>query len=617
MGKQPMTHATHHRFRLRCCAQQLIQFGILTPDQAWRHVMEIPSDEPCVVPEYLANLPPISLLQLAFSDEWHRKVNTGSRGRRQVRFPRDEKGRIDPDGARAELLGELKAKFSKESRFSFVCKLGGGAAFGTPFDYTGKWIVSIADWKKLEEAAIAKVRQEGKRSKWVTETRRVGELYLQDSVTLVKGVADATSAHLADAGVHTVADLLGTADDFEIPGFKRAGGMRTLKMNCKDAQDGEFPDERVVDHRKVEGKNPYESRFGSDWKLEIAKSSQCNGSVCITSLVEWLVNETLTLFKGTEWEDTCLFVHDALPLMTSKACIEWMKETKTPCGRTYFSMWLLPVKEILDQFPSYRGPPGNSPEFMPWDSSLNKDVIDCLLKHAIMTRHLPDTDPRKFSISDHNKQSACVKRLMDTKLQGCPSPRRIQQDCCKYLAALLAVYQARGTIVLGLGERGGHRQARGSTGGWGGRRPRTAQPFKGTEFYHPSVQGLRRESIQHALALTGSDLILPKSSEEKAIDDLAWAERAAEEAVEAAAVEATLEQDGEPEAQDCQIQCDDCLKWRLYTRDQSDLEPVVTCSQLQLDCDEPCYHCEFNPCICICFGCGWHRCRKLQKCHDI
>ena len=48
-------------------------------------------------------------------------------------------------------------------------------------------------------------------------------------------------------------------------------------------------------------------------------------------------------------------------------------------------------------------PVGNSPEMMPFDASLNRDVDVCVDAHVAITRDLADDDPRKFSKKGEGK----------------------------------------------------------------------------------------------------------------------------------------------------------------------------------------------------------------------
>ena len=69
--------------------------------------------------------------------------------------------------------------------------------------------------------------------------------------------------------------------------------------------------------------------------------------------------------------DDFMFYHDALSIMTAKECREYMEE------KGVLKHWILPELGLNDTFARFKGVPlGNSPELMPLDASLNKDVDD-------------------------------------------------------------------------------------------------------------------------------------------------------------------------------------------------------------------------------------------------
>ena len=81
--------------------------------------------------------------------------------------------------------------------------------------------------------------------------------------------------------------------------------------------------------------------------------------------------EAENLMKGSVHEDDFFIVHDALVLMKAKEKIEWMKE------KNYFHRWLMPMNGLQDGTPYSGRPVGNSPEFMPLDNNLNRDILHC------------------------------------------------------------------------------------------------------------------------------------------------------------------------------------------------------------------------------------------------
>ena len=101
---------------------------------------------------------------------------------------------------------------------------------------------------------------------------------------------------------------------------------------------------------------------------------------CITDLTRFMIREAENLMKGSVHEDDFFIVHDALVFMTAKEAIGWMKE------KNYFHRWLLPMNGLQDGTPYYGRPVGNSPEFMPLDNSLNRDILHCLRFHYVLSR---------------------------------------------------------------------------------------------------------------------------------------------------------------------------------------------------------------------------------------
>jgi hypothetical protein len=102
---------------------------------------------------------------------------------------------------------------------------------------------------------------------------------------------------------------------------------------------------------------------------------------------------------------------------------------------------------------------------MPWDTSLNKDVDDCVARHVAVGYGLKEGDlfyRTRFSRQTLRKQTSAYKRVMDTALgmeKGSPTSNRICQDIQKFILALTGIRDARGICVQGLRSRAGHRTA--------------------------------------------------------------------------------------------------------------------------------------------------------------
>ena len=90
--------------------------------------------------------------------------------------------------------------------------------------------------------------------------------------------------------------------------------------------------------------------------------------------------------KGSVHEYYFFIVHDALLFMTAKEMIQWIKE------KNYYHSWLLPMNLLQDGTPYAGRPVGNSPEFMPLDNSLNRDILHCLRFHCALSCFVLDVE---------------------------------------------------------------------------------------------------------------------------------------------------------------------------------------------------------------------------------
>ena len=134
---------------------------------------------------------------------------------------------------------------------------------------------------------------------------------------------------------------------------------------------------------------------------------------------------------------------------------------------------------LQDRTP-YAGPPvDNSPEFMPLDNSINRDILHCLCFHCVLSRFVLDgegTDEEErnmqFSFSTPREIDRGMKRIWESKM-GTLSLARIKEDVDLALKASEIVYLANGASVEGLADRNGHRQKvvdEGKSVSWGGAR---------------------------------------------------------------------------------------------------------------------------------------------------
>jgi hypothetical protein len=173
--------------------------------------------------------------------------------------------------------------------------------------------------------------------------------------------------------------------------------------------------------------------------------------VCVTKMIEHIVAESALMFQGTKHEDSWVFYHDALSLMTAKEIVEWMKE------KGLHKQWLLPVMGLHFDDPDLKSYlstiPGNGPENMPWDLSLNKDSHENTNRHVVLTHELADDDPKKFDLSTPKKGSWADQRV----LKIFPSSKQIKQDILNVFVNMEKVWKAGGILVEGLGKNYGER----------------------------------------------------------------------------------------------------------------------------------------------------------------
>ena len=103
-------------------------------------------------------------------------------------------------------------------------------------------------------------------------------------------------------------------------------------------------------------------------------------------------------------------------------------------------------------------PPGNSPELMPWGTSLNKDFV--AVGYGLKEGDLGYST--RFSRRTLKEQASAYKRSIDPALgmeKGAPTSNRICQDIRKFILTLTGIRDARGICIQGLGSRAGHRAA--------------------------------------------------------------------------------------------------------------------------------------------------------------
>ena len=117
-----------------------------------------------------------------------------------------------------------------------------------------------------------------------------------------------------------------------------------------------------------------------------------------------------------------------------------------------------------DRTPYAEGPVDNIPKFIPLENSLNRDILNSLRFHCVLSRFVLDkegTDEEernmRFSFSTPREIARGMKRIWDSKM-GTPSSARIIEDVDLALKALEIVYLSNGAAVEGIADRNGHRR---------------------------------------------------------------------------------------------------------------------------------------------------------------
>jgi hypothetical protein len=367
--------------------------------------------------------------------------------------------------------------------------------------------LSLKDYAKSTAEEIERVRKlQGIGGGWIESSRNDGQLWESESIKLVKGVGKRTAERLVDKGIVSIGDLK-QCNNQQLANLLGRGlplkVLTRLHLLVQGTLAGEPPANAIpFDHKKEI--NPYLSRYGpANWIAKLSKSAFMNKYVSIATLVMHVYTHTKACFAGTQYADNFYFYHDALSLMTAAETVTWMKE------QGIHKHWLLPELE-LNKGTWYEGRPvGNSPELMPLDASLNKDVDDAVHRHIGWTNTLAEEHPEKFSMATPSKGSFAYRRVWncpvvpgvasgDVVLDGAPGGARICQDIDKFLTSALAIFQHKGIVVDGLGTRHGHRNEVGISKVRGGARKKGIDEAS-TAFVHPDAKSGRVNAVSDSV----------------------------------------------------------------------------------------------------------------------
>ena len=137
------------------------------------------------------------------------------------------------------------------------------ASIMPPFDYSGKTIISIADFDSLVKGEIRRVKELLSKSKWCEKVPK-DKVYKDSPVNKLKGVAKITMQKLHKAGFTKCSYVynMSPAQLVSVTGisqrkmieFQTDAQNRMIKRNTP----------RLIDHRKHY--NPYFSRYCDKWE---------------------------------------------------------------------------------------------------------------------------------------------------------------------------------------------------------------------------------------------------------------------------------------------------------------------------------------------------------------
>ena len=185
------------------------------------------------------------------------------------------------------------------------------------FDYTSKKVLTIRKFNEKVEKEIRRVKtmKNPKNAGWIVKPwRNHSIIYENDCVGCLSGVGKEGEKKLAEAGITQVFQLaaLGNHDEEVKNTIKEVAEatkltvsfIQNLHLQALEAEHGDFPQE--INHLLAD--NPYESRYGAEWRNEIKKTKIVRPFECVSDLVLHIVEETKKAYKGTKYEETYLFI---------------------------------------------------------------------------------------------------------------------------------------------------------------------------------------------------------------------------------------------------------------------------------------------------------------------
>ena len=343
------------------------------------------------------------------------------------------------------------------------------------FDYTGQEILSISKYEKKIEAEIRRLKEDitdGTTSGWIVSSRPANTIYEEDCVSQLKNLGKKLKTKLEkEAGITKVSQLIFAGSspaevNQQLTTISQSSNIPLSKLctfhtQAKTATPG--PPPPSLNHLQAE--NPYLSRYRENWLEKIKTVTTMKKYCSFKDLVRHIDHETAKAFKGTKFEETYLWYHDALSTMCDNDCLSWMEE------EGILKRWIRPVLGCNDEISIvmengdiktnkiYAGRPvGDYPEAMPLDNSLFRDLRCSFDYHVTMTCMLPREDQRRFSKVTPKLICSAIKRLWDPVKGVVPKSRRIVQHILRLQESFMFVVEADGRVVPGVCDRNGHRR---------------------------------------------------------------------------------------------------------------------------------------------------------------
>ena len=249
----------------------------------------------------------------------------------------------------------------------------------------------------------------GNKGQWTQKVRQ-GRIFEMDRLSVLKGIGPAVENRMKEQGFFEVRHVLAIKNDDQqqrdlvkkVKGFSQKTFKKVYEQLI-NVHSGSCP--RDIDHTRSD--NPYLSLFGAGWESKLPQSGTLSAYTSINRMIYHIFTETEKAFLGSKHEATWMVYHDALKLMTGKAAVLYLKENG------WYDRLIKPQFGLNDNTKYANRTVGNRPELQPLDYHLNKDIHDGVDEHVIITQHLAEEHPLKFSMRTPKSMLSAYLRLFD------------------------------------------------------------------------------------------------------------------------------------------------------------------------------------------------------------